>query len=361
MLKKNQKIFILFLITISCLFILSRFISVKSQALKEQPTTANVTISGFLGNIMVQFYPVTFVSAINQPGVQPATTLETNPKRNEGSVGFIRVNTTTQTNVAWNISMNATDLVDSFGHIIPVSNIYVNSTCNGTKAYMAPLALSKGLQFICGGLGTDFIQKYNSADIYFWLSVPAGQFNSTYNGTFWILLNSTFAYNNRVFPNASAGDSMNNINTTVKKYVEFSWDFVPINFGTMNPGTSSNATAKQGSPANLTNGAATNIPIDFYINGTDLNSGSDIIKSDNITYSNASTDNITLEWPFRVTHILNNSLPSGPIGGDFVNWGLVKNNTNILSFWNITIKPGQPGGVYSGNIYAKAVDSGTKP
>jgi hypothetical protein len=40
---------------------------------------------------------------------------------------------------------------------------------------------------------------------------------------------------------------------------------------------------------------------------------------------------------------------------------MVPNRTDIMSWWNITIPGGQPGGTYVGIVNGKLVDAGTDP
>jgi hypothetical protein len=98
------------------------------------------------------------------------------------------------------------------------------------------------------------------------------------------------------------------------------------------------------------------VPVDLYINGTDL-TGPEIINSHNITYSNATSED---EWPFSFEHLLNNSLPDDSTRGDFANWGNIPRGTDVFSYWNMIV-PNVAGGDYSGNVVAKAVDAGDDP
>ena len=134
----------------------------------------------------------------------------------------------------------------------------------------------------------------------------------------------------------------------------------------MNPGDKSNATDNYGFPANITNGAATNIPVDVYINGTDLNCTDCAgplfpkILAGNLTFSNATSKG---DWPSAIQ-----SLSYTFHGCDvFPNWCNLPNQTasgpgyDVLNWWNISIPSGQPGGTYKGTIVAEEVDHGTLP
>jgi len=316
-------------------------------------TTANVTIYGKLGNITVYFNPVNFTSS--DVGEAPGATY---PKVNAGGVGYIRVNLTVDNNMEWDMYMNASDLTDGAGHTIPVGSISVNSSCDGQKSTPVSLiSLSNDLKSICGDQDGDNsdIDAHNYADIEFYLFIPAGQYNATYNGHIWIYVNHTGT--------EPTGDNRTwygpyNITVKVKQFIEISWSLVPISFGSLSPDTKSNATCGTGGegcgwPANLTNSANTNVFIDLYVNGTHLvNPANDIIGVGNISYSNASlVDN----WPDSIIDL---SLSFPAQGTTFDNWQHVRNDTDILSRWNISIPIAQPGGVYNGSVNAKAVEEG---
>jgi hypothetical protein len=312
-------------------------------------TTANVTVYGKLGNVTVYFNPVNYTPSGSE-GIAPGSFY---PKVDAGGVGYIRINLTADNNMAWNIFMNATELSDGAGHTIPVNAVQVNSSCDGNPSSLQ--SLSNGFVDVCSenqGTPND-IEPHESADVYFWLNLPAGQYNATYSGHLWIYINHTGT--------DPAGDNRTwygpyNITVTVSKTIDLIWSLVPINFGSMAPGSSSNATDNQGFPTNITSTAVTNVFIDLYINGTNLVEQIDptkIIGVGNISYSNATQ---LSQWPSSIKD-LDINFPASTFG----NWEHVGNATHTYSYWNITIPVAQPGGVYGGNVYAKAVEEGENP
>jgi len=351
----SQKFLIIFLIFIIG-FIVSweipefRFFITGRVAEPSVPsTTANVTVYGQLGDITVYFNPVNFT--YSDVGEAPGATY---PKVNAGGVEYIRVNLTANNNMEWDIYMNASDLTDGAGHTIPVQNISVNSTCAGQKGTPSLITLSNQLQIICGDpMGDDSdIDLHAYADIYFYLFIPAGQYNNTYNGNLWIYVNHTGT--------DPVGDNRtwygpNNITVKVKQFIEIVWSLVPIEFGSMAPQAKSNATNNKGFPANVTNTAVTNVFIDLYINGTNLVSGANFIGVGNVSYSNATS---LATWPSSIKDL---SLSFPAVGTTFNNWKHIKNNTDTLSYWNISIPTAQPGGVYEGTVNAKATEEGQDP
>jgi len=318
-------------------------------------TTANVTVGGLLGNIEVYNIPINFTVDV---GLQPLTNY--NPKQREPEgIGFITVKLNSSNNANYNVYMNATALqLLGDGISIPVTNLYVNSTCNGTQSSPSLVQLSNSLQAICEG--SYEIYRYNSTNIYFYLNIPAGQNNGTYFGDVWIYINSSQAPGQN-----HTWYGYNNTTTTVKVYIEFSWNSTntPINFGTLSPGSRSNATktpSPKGFPASVISGTGTNVYIDVYVNGTDLTTSGTptyTLGCGNITYSNATSE---LQWPSNLK-TFNKTFPASSTGGDFTNWGHVGNASNVYSFWNITIPGIQPPGDYGGIVNAKATEEGESP
>lgn len=311
-------------------------------------TTANVTVYGALGDITVYFNPVNFTSS--DVGEAPGATYS---KVNAGGVGYIRVNMTANNNMEWDIYMNASDLSDGT-YTIPAENITVNSTCNVKSPPVSLISLSNQLKPICyeDDAPESDIQPHDYTDIYFYLYVPAGQYNNTYFGDIWIYVNHTGT--------DPTGDNRtwygpNNVTIKIKQFIEIMWSLVPISFGSMAPNTKSNATDNTGFPANVTNTAVTNVFIDLYLNGTDLVSGANYIGVDNVSYSNATSE---ANWPDSIKDL---TLSFPGVGNTFDNWQHVKNDTDLLSWWNISIPLAQPGGVYNGSVNAKAVEEGQTP
>ena len=349
------------------LFLLVYLVRMNLQAVGAQyvPEAArqapiNVSIQGWIGDIIVSYVPVNFTDPLSTEGVDPGVEY---PKFNADGVGYIKVETN-GSNVAWEIWMNASNLVGiKEGRVIAPGNISVWSDCNGTNPAPANISLSEDLQAICDSNYP--IPRNGSALIYFYLFVPVGMRNDTYFGNFTIYLNSTEAANN------VSWDGVDQTTVIVRRHIEISWN-IPLGYITfgptpgapLSPGTY-NATPGAGWPANLSSNANTNIDIDFYVNGTHLtcadpgSCGSEQVLSHNITYSNATSEQT---WPDSVK-TLEIYLPANPTswGGDFPNWGLVPPATEIPTWWNITIVPGITPGPYSGYVNAKAVDHGADP
>jgi len=338
---------ILFSVIIFTIFVVFHSMtSVIGQSERGENTTVNITIRGYLDNIIVKEFPVNFTVDI---GLAPGT--DNNPK---WGIPYLNISTGKNTNVKWNVSMNASSMTDSIGHFIPVKEIKVNYSCftDGSQIDFPDLTeLSYNLQSLCGDIG---LTPDSYALIYFYLDVPAGQYNSTYYGDLWFHVNSSEAMTGE--GNNRSWYGPNNTTVTIKKRIDIKWTLTPINFGIVNPGTKVNATKNQGWPTNVTIGSATNVPVDLYINGTDLN-GPEFIDSQNITYSNATSEN---EWPFIHSHLLNNTLPSFSTKGDFTNWGSIPNNTDVFSYWEMNV-PNVAGGDYSANVIAKAIEAGGDP
>lgn len=355
----SQKFLIIFLIIIVG-FVVSweipefRFFITGRVATPSAPgTTANVTVYGTLGDIEVYFNPVNFTSS--DVGEAPGSTYK---KVNAGGVGYIRVNMSANNNMEWDIYINASDLSDGAGNTIPVENISVNSTCNVKSTPVTLIPLSTNLKHICYETDTpeSDIQPHAYADIEFYLYVPAGQYNNTYFGNIWIYVNHTGT--------DPTGDNRtwygpNNITIKVKQFIEITWSLVPIQFPSLAPNTKSNATDNEGFPANVTNTAVTNVFIDLYLNGTNLDClsggcsiGTDYIGVGNVSYSNATS---LATWPDNIKDL---ALLFPSQGNTFDNWQHVKNNTDIFNYWNISIPQAQPGGDYGGYVNAKAVEEG---
>jgi len=348
--------------------------SVKAQPIGgEKPSTANVTILGFLGDIIVQNHPVNFTIG---DGLSPGT--DDNPKANgplpyPPNHGYIEISANSSTNVIYNITINASDMIDSFGKKINVSEIKINTSDCGI---ITPIELSYTPQLIC-----QEIPAKGSVKIYFYLDVPVGQYNNTYNGGFWI-----YAYSGKADPNNNNRTwygSIGNTTAKIKTVIDIVWKLKPVDFGTLIPGSTATATKDRGFPTNISSTPLTNVYVDIYINGTDLFNLADynfFIGSDNVTYSNATDangDGDPENWPNGIKPLSHSFIKNTwrdtrfgkfyEFGGDFPNFGLIPNNTYRLSWWNITIPleliAGQstPGGDYGGDLRAKAVDANYDP
>jgi hypothetical protein len=307
---------------------------VEAQDLSITATTANVSVKGYLDKLNITYFPVNFTIGVvgNQPG-------DTYPKINQQP--FLEVSTGILTNVEWNISINGTYLVNELGNRIPVENISFNST-----GWSALRSLSNQLQDIAYDVPAQSYER-----IYFYLTIPVGSANGTYKGDIWI-----YAWSNKASEdyNNDTWTGLENTTVTVAVTYGVEWTLKPINFGMLNPGTvEAKALNDYGWPTNITIVDNTNVPVDMYINGTD---------SKNITYSNYTLNQYTLtpDLSQSFAHTLNNNHPVSTTHGDFVNWGAIPNNTDVFSYWNISI-PNIPGGIYYGNVTAKVVVTGENP
>lgn len=387
----------LFLLILTILINFQLFVDVKAQIPYYSGTTANVSILGNLGGILVDYVPVDF--SHGSTGVTPATAYN---DKSSWDLGYIRVKTNSTTNVDWCLYINGTELwvngdpASTEATPIPANNITVNTTCNGTIA-ATDVRFTDTMQLLCceadnGGI----LNSKAFTDVYFWIDIPAGWENHTYNGSFWLLANSSAAdpaHNNETWysGNIVGGQPNNGTNVIIRRYYEIAISNVSVMFGSLAPRLEPyNATPDNppinytGWPATFTNGAASNVFIDMYINGTDLNGTSgdavdpgwgtnapaQIILNDggsppgrgNLTYSNATDefDRTTVDF-----HIVTYSLPitTQCLGSSILtaNWCRIGNNTDKPNWWNITVEPGVLGGDYGGFVNYKAVDTGYVP
>jgi len=317
------------------------FVLVKAE--EFQRTTANVSVKGYLDKLIVYNFPVNFTVGENgMPG-------DTYPHLSNQNT-TLYVTTGPSTNVYWNISVNGSDMVNELGNRIPVENISFNST----RWTGNPRPLSNQPQEV----GLD-IPATGSEQIYFYLYIPVGQANGTYKGNIWIY---AWSYE------AADGDNNNTWtgldNTTVKVAVTYGleWTLKPIDFGLLSPGViGAKALDNFGWPTNITVVDNTNVPVDLYINGTDLVNTSEIsvIGSKNITYYNVSipfTYTTDPDLSQSYVHTLNNTREY--TYGDFANWGRIPNNTDVYSYWNISLAIPGLKGAYYGNVTARIFVSG---
>jgi hypothetical protein len=372
MLIKIKEIFLIFLIIIFFSVLSFKNFhdnSVTAQNIGQQlPTTANVTILGFLGDIIIKNSPVNFTVG---DGLSPGT--DDNPKANGPGIyppnhGYIEINTSSGTNVVYNITINASYMIDTFGTSkINVSEIKINSSDCGI---FTPIELSYTLQPIC-----QEVQSKQTVKIYFYLDVPVGQYNNTYNGEFWV-----YIYSNKADPNNNNRTwhgTIGNTTAKIKPVIDIVWELKPITFGTLIPGAIANATKDRGFPTNISSTPLTNVYVDLYLNGTDLFNLADttfFIGSNNITYSNATDingDDYPENWPSGISPLSHSFIKRTwtdvrygkfyEFGGEFPNFGLIPNNTYRLSWWNITIPLGMIGGDYVGDLRAKAIEANYDP
>jgi len=345
---KSILFFLILLASFFMIFKVNDFVSVKAQ--EVQPTTVNVTVTGNLDKLIVDFFPVDFGSGM--PGNSNPYPKENPPQP------FLNVTTGPNNNVQWNISINGTDMINELGNIIPVNNISFNFTRGEPGGIETDWPSFKNLSEST----ITFLKDLNPRDyvkIFFYLNIPVGSANGTYNGTIWIHASSNQAtpgYNNYTWT------GFNNTTVTVLVTFGIEWGLKPIRFGTLSPGTNeARAIDDYGWPTNVTVVDNTNILVDLYVNGTDL-VGPGVIGSTNVIYSNYTNNNYTITPDLinSTSHTLNLDRPPNPVYGDFDNWGGVGNKTDVFSFWNITI-PTVPGGDYEGNVTARIFPTGRDP
>jgi hypothetical protein len=403
------------LIFISITVALSYFFysGVNAQIPVAQGSTANVTIMGHVGYLMVNYYPINFTSNTtgSDIGLQPATNF--NPKFQEkpSDQPYVRVKTNDSTNVNWCLYVNGTDLtVTGIPSIqgIPVNNVSFNTTCNGTlSAPQSVKILSNGLQEVCcANTPSRGLSSKSFTDIFFYIDIPAGWLNQTYDGAIWFYANSTSLTlspaedNSTWYGMKGTVPGKGNTTATIRQYIEFQFYWDPINFGTLTPGALNvNATSTptpQGFPLNVTIGRGTNIYVDIYVNGTNLNGTSGAaatgwnnapsqINASQIMYSNRSmmANDIITGSSYK---ILNTQRPRSIPGVDSSNchdpvsslndnwcgkWYKAKGwtmngttNNDTTNYWNITIPTSGlggeslPAGSYGGNIIFKIVRTG---
>jgi hypothetical protein len=301
------------------------------------PTTANVTVRGTIGAITVYFSPVNF-STVN-PGNN------CNPKVQGGSLAYINISLNASTNTNYNIYFLGTALNSTQGINISVATVHFANASNGCPTgdtELSAVYVTNTTAF------TNIPYTTRNVSVYFWVDTPIGSLNTTYTGNITILVNGTAANNSETW------FGLNNLTLMMDKYIDLSWDFAPINFSALTPGTTDNrAMTNQGNPANLSVNVNTNIRVDGYINGSNLNCigggcGSNNIAMGNISFTNMSTYNsfittLSASWQ------------------NFMTWNNSGNTSDLLNYWNISIVAAQPPGNYGGNITGKAVDTGTAP
>lgn len=352
--------FLIFLTAILTTYKSTDFMLVKAQE-EYKSTTANVTVTGWLGPINVTHFPVNFTVG---SGLAPLGDNTNYSKTNEPYLNVTILSST----VNWNISVNASDMISDDGYRIADYEIKFNRSCcnsGGCVDNATLVELSNAFQSVCENQERD-----GHVLIYFYLDIPAGQPPGTYYGNLTFYAHSNEAgtgVNNRIW----YGED--NTTVTVRIYKEIHWSLTPIQFGVATPGTPKDAELNEGWPTNITVDARTNIFVDLYVNGTDLNwtdwgpvppTGETLIDSHNITYANSTWDYYDNTGPYptgeEVWHLLENERPATPPYGDFANWASIKNNTDVYSYWNITVPNVEPGDYY-GDVIARVFDEGTIP
>lgn len=359
-------LFSFFLFLVVTLFDFNVLVKSQEEVTKvPKGTIANVTVQGSVGTINITCFPINFTSDATSclaPGTANRSKLS--PSGGEcGDGKYLRISLVNN-NVPWELYINASDIVSSSGkfHITP-DNIHVNSTCGGGTPVSSWITLDYGLKHICSGVPWDGV-----VDVDFYVDVPAGYENNTYFGDLFLFINSTIAENNQSM------SLIGNTTLTICKFIEIKWNPAtePIMFPPIPAGSSDKALTNQGFPSNITNSAKTNIFSDYYINGTDFVNATVPVpvecsgflvgsqckfESGNATYSNA-TSNVT--WPDTLRHLSNNFATPPPYG-DFLNWAMVRNNSETPSWWNISIPAGLARATYESSIVVEAVDHGTLP
>jgi hypothetical protein len=379
--------------------------SVEAQT-ALQSTSANVSIAGNYGPITVNCTPVSFGSAIFSTSNEYPKTDGCGPNNKTITISLDKATT----NEYWTLWMNVTDLKDNYGHAINITSdgtypyiIRVNTTCGpGPNSQPRVASGYKTLTYSLTPICTPIDQRFAPTDnplVEFYITIRAGTANSTtstgpygtpgtsYTGDFCIFVNGSGSNNQSWCGRTSVG--INGTNVTVQVTRDAAWTLQPITFGaSLIPRDQYyNASDWLGFPTNITNGIKTNVLVDLYINGTDLNrtlgpvSGfTSVIYSGNVTYSNATDPTrtrISLEdpsvWPPAALRKLNHTLPNNPTddrpwgGGDFQKWHNIINDSQIYSYWNISIPtalmitPALAPGTYVANITGKIVPSGESP
>jgi len=393
------------------LSLISKYNSMKFVGAQTavQPTTANVSIAGNYGPITVDCLPVSFGNAVFSNSYTYYKTDGCGPNNKTITISLDKATT----NEYWALWMNATDLKDNNGNSISItpdatypSILQVNTTCGpGPNSQPRILSGYKTLGYNLVSICTDINQRFTPTDtplVEFYITVRAGTANSTssaglydtpstsYTGDFCIFVNGSGSNNQTWCGRTSVG--INGTNVTVQVTRDASWTLQPISFGF---GTSLiprdmyyNASDWLGFPTNITNGIKTNVLVDLYINGTDLNRTegpitgfTSVIYSGNVTYSNATDPTrtrISLKdptvWPPAALRKLEHTLPNNPTdggrtwgGGDFSKWHNIINDSQVYSYWNISIPtaamidPPLASGTYVANITGKIIPAGEPP
>jgi hypothetical protein len=134
-------------------------------------------------------------------------------------------------------------------------------------------------------------------------------------------------------------------NVTVNVVIDASLSGVPIDFGSVNPGTTGNlpnpADNTNGWPANVTVYANTNTDWNLSVYGSGpFTYGGYSFGLSNLTYSNSSTG----------TFVAMDTAPASP----FPDWVLQLDpsvDTNRTVYFKLSIPPGQTAGTYSTQVY----------
>lgn len=136
--------------------------------------------------------------------------------------------------------------------------------------------------------------------------------------------------------------------TCVSTVVDITLSNVPIEFGTVSPGTESPAITDAGFPLRITVESTTTVNVDIYIKGTDWTFGSYTVGVENCRYDN--DDNLANGGWRTLTAVYDTPFYENVPPGSTVE----------VYFW-ISIPTGQWSGTYTNNIYVKAVKTGTSP
>lgn len=111
------------------------------------------------------------------------------------------------------------------------------------------------------------------------------------------------------------------------------------------PGSSTDVIATSGgAPLQVSIYAETNVATDIQVNGSNLNSGGDVLGVGNVSFSNSTTGLVALS--------------SGFSSGGFANYINIPDPTTTITRpinWFITIPAGTPQGTYLGTLYVKVL------
>ena len=186
------------------------------------------------------------------------------------------------------------------------------------------------------------------------VTIPSGAIGGTIDN---ITVTATSQTDNTV----SASNSCTaEVNVTVSVIIDITLSNVPVNYGTVNPGTENNPATNNahGFPMTIKVESTTKVNVDIYVKGTDWSDGAGhSIGVENCKYDD---DDMLGEVPEtgQLENILKLSYPSVANSGYFEN--VTPGSSKNIYFW-ISIPAGQWAGTYTNNICAKAVKDGLVP
>jgi hypothetical protein len=230
-----------------------------------------------------------------------------------------------------NVKINAT--LKSLGPetTAQISSLYsagINSTVIKEDASFAQINLTYS-----SAIGQNWTGNYTITD-----SDPLS--GNSYN----VSLNATANY---FFANNSDFNRSFNVLTNVTISITISG--APIDYTSLDPGITSNASTAKGFPMIVSVDSGTNVNVDIFIksNDTNMSSGANYILVGNQTFANnsAGTGNKTLTTGFQ---LLQNNI-SAPLSGP---------GTNVSCYWWIAVPAAQPPGLYTNTIIVYSNQSG---